>query len=83
MDHALDDLARRGFTEVVLWYAEENERAGLFYRAAGFEADPRADRTSFKDTGLHQRRLRRTLEGPAATDQPAERRRKGRESGHE
>lgn len=58
MTHALDDLAVRGFTEVVLWYAEENERAGRFYRAAGFEVDPRVARAPFKDTGLHQRRLR-------------------------
>lgn len=65
-----NDLADRRFTEVVLWYADENERAGRFYRAVGFEIDPRVDRAPFKATGLHQRRLRRRVGKTDGADRP-------------
>lgn len=59
--HALADLERRGFAEVVLWFAEENLVAARFYRAAGFEPDPRVRAVPFGETGLSKRRLRRLL----------------------
>lgn len=59
--HALDDLRRRGYREVVVWYAEENDPAARFYAAAGFEPDPRIGRTPLGDTGLRRRRLRQAL----------------------
>ena len=61
--HAVDDLRRRGYPEVVLWYAVENVPAGRFYAAAGFEIDPRIERMAFGDTGLTRCRLRQVLSG--------------------
>ena len=60
-EHALEDLKERGFSEVVLWYAQENVVAGRFYAAAGFVPDERVATIPFGDTGLTKRRLRRPL----------------------
>ena len=61
VDHALDDLARRGFDEVVLWVADENVAATGFYAKIGFVVDTRQPVLPFGDTGLNKRRLRRQL----------------------
>jgi RimJ/RimL family protein N-acetyltransferase len=36
---ALDDLRARGFTPVVLWVIEANERGRRFYERLGWQAD--------------------------------------------
>jgi ribosomal protein S18 acetylase RimI-like enzyme len=41
---AIGDLRQRGFTEVVAWVLDGNERAAGFYRALGFAADGIAKR---------------------------------------
>jgi ribosomal protein S18 acetylase RimI-like enzyme len=61
MTHCLDDVRTRGFLEMVMWVLDGNERAQAFYRAAGFEPDPRVEPTQFEDTGANKLRMRRDV----------------------
>jgi ribosomal protein S18 acetylase RimI-like enzyme len=68
VEHLLSELGSRGFEEVVLWVAVENEAAIGFYERVGFTADPRAKVLPFGDTGLRKCRFRRSpVRGPRAS----------------
>jgi len=60
-DHALADLATRGYEAVILWVAQDNDRAVRFYRAAGFEPDERVAPGVLKNTDLSTMRMIRRL----------------------
>ena len=57
---ALDELRRRGYSEVTLWSFADNERANAFYEANGFERDG-AERTEEAWAHILEVRYRRAL----------------------
>lgn len=57
--HALDDLAARGFTAVILWVLEANAAARRFYERGGWRLD---GGTQVNELGM-QVRYRRSLGG--------------------
>ena len=61
MTHCLEDVRARGHRELVMWVLRGNARAQAFYRAAGFEIDPRVVPAGFLDTGATKLRMRRDV----------------------
>jgi ribosomal protein S18 acetylase RimI-like enzyme len=61
-EHARGDLVAMGFATISLWAFPENERAGVFYKALGFEAEPgAAKKFNLGGAELNEVRYVRTL----------------------
>jgi len=60
--HAMDDLARRGYREAILWVLDNNLRARRFYEAAGWYEDGATQVESLGDVEVREVRYRRILE---------------------
>ena len=61
MDAALAGLASGGFTEVMLWVLEGNERAIRFYERAGFQPDGATKIDNTRGFALHELRYHRPV----------------------
>jgi GNAT superfamily N-acetyltransferase len=58
MGRATDDLAQRGFSNVVLWVLAGNARGRGFYEALGWRADGRSQMLDFDGTPVEEVRYR-------------------------
>jgi ribosomal protein S18 acetylase RimI-like enzyme len=61
MGRAMDDLAERGFSAVVLWVLAGNARGRGFYEALGWCSDGRAQMLDFDGTPVEEVRYRLDL----------------------
>lgn len=61
MDVAVDELAKRGFTEATLWVLENNDRARRFYEIAGWEPDGTSLTEEWRTVQVTEVRYRRSL----------------------
>lgn len=62
-EHAVDDLADRGYAQATLWVLESNTRARRFYEAAGWAFDGTTKTEEMQGATLRQVRYRRRLAG--------------------
>ena len=58
LSHAVDDLARRGFTVAILWVLTDNQRGRRFYEASGWAPDGTVQLLDFDGTPIEEMRYR-------------------------
>ncbi len=61
MEVAVDELAKRGFTEATLWVLEGNARARRFYEIAGWSPDGASLTEEWRTVQVTEVRYRRSL----------------------
>lgn len=61
MADAVEELARLGYTDAVLWVLDSNERARRFYALAGWEEDGASKTDGSRGFDITEVRYRRTL----------------------
>lgn len=65
MGNAVEELARLGYTDAVLWVLDSNERARRFYALAGWEEDGASKTDGSRGFDITEVRYRRRLDGRA------------------